>query len=696
MFKSPVGQSPVANQTPVTPAVDEKTSATTQAPAPKPRVTGSAPAFVAPGKPLVQRGLQSGPPSKGQGQAPLLVADPHVLPPGSKEYGQMIQLPPSKPRAESGSPTALRLPDLPVDDAPKATPPGPTGPKPASGQTLTAQLANFDKTQLQGTGFQEPDSAAQARLELTQDANRFVTTQKTTTALAPRFVELRLDAQTAEALTTLPARQALDTLGQALLLGDLDKANPALQLLGQALAREVATLPLDEQQALLVGRGDTFIDGLLGFVDDARPGVPTSAKALNPVQREIMDRLIDHIGAQLPNHVEADGRTLVMNGKTFTRGDKLGQGSFGEVHLYTAKDGDKLAVKVPRQADSGPGATGRDRRARQPAAEARTMLQAQGTLKSGPNDTENDATHVLPLRGVARTASGEVWLATEFAEFGSASQLMMNIEFAKANGARGPAELDSGKPALGAEQALRIQLTMLRDVLMGARQLQELQGLVHFDLRGDNILVDKDGSLLIGDFGQARPSQQGQVDLRTLGDIPRLTSSPELMGSGAPVSDKTDIWSLGVLAHQLLFGTLPEVIHGVESLDDVPQALQQFGKDTDARAYKPATPPGYSVTSGTTPAQQNQASLGLTSVQKLINSMLHPDPAQRPTLQALLETSLLSDPALGGPEIRSQIQQLAQGTGPLPVSTYVKSPATLQAPAPSVYFQSPVTAPTQS
>ena len=56
--------------------------------------------------------------------------------------------------------------------------------------------------------------------------------------------------------------------------------------------------------------------------------------------------------------------TLVMNGKTFTRGEKLGQGSFGEVHLYTAKDGDKLAVKVPRQADSGPGATGRDPRAR--------------------------------------------------------------------------------------------------------------------------------------------------------------------------------------------------------------------------------------------------------------------------------------------------------------------------------------------
>ena len=116
--------------------------------------------------------------------------------------------------------------------------------------------------------------------------------------------------------------------------------------------------------------------------------------------------------------------------------------------------------------------------------------------------------------------------------------------------------------AVGPREAARVGIAV-------ARALEEAhaQGVLHRDLKPSNILIPRDGRLRVVDFGLARATRgspaaavsgEGDVE-RDLGDS--WEGSPYYMSPeqwvGAADTPATDIWSLGLILHELATGRHP-------------------------------------------------------------------------------------------------------------------------------------------
>lgn len=81
------------------------------------------------------------------------------------------------------------------------------------------------------------------------------------------------------------------------------------------------------------------------------------------------------------------------------------------------------------------------------------------------------------------------------------------------------------------------------------------KGIIHRDIKPQNIIVGKDGSIKVADFGIAHLQSESSTEAReTMGSIHYI--SPE-QAHGDPVDARADIYSLGVVMYELLTGQLP-------------------------------------------------------------------------------------------------------------------------------------------
>jgi eukaryotic-like serine/threonine-protein kinase len=120
---------------------------------------------------------------------------------------------------------------------------------------------------------------------------------------------------------------------------------------------------------------------------------------------------------------------------------------------------------------------------------------------------------------------------------------------------------------------VRIAVGYTRQILSGLAFAHRF-GLVHRDIKPHNALVDSAGHVKVTDFGIAR---SGTSQMTEAGSIIGTAQylSPE-QARGAPVDQRSDIYSVGVLLYELLTGSVPftgdtPVEIAMKHLSEVPQ-----------------------------------------------------------------------------------------------------------------------------
>ena len=126
------------------------------------------------------------------------------------------------------------------------------------------------------------------------------------------------------------------------------------------------------------------------------------------------------------------------------------------------------------------------------------------------------------------------------------------------------------------------RLRLLIEVARAVQYAHE-RGVIHRDLKPGNILIDEEGHPKVLDFGIARLrddsahslTQDGQV----LGTLPYM-STEQLLGDGSRIDARSDVYSLGVLAYELIGGQLP---HPRLNTSTIFEALDILRNDTPPR-----------------------------------------------------------------------------------------------------------------
>lgn len=107
-------------------------------------------------------------------------------------------------------------------------------------------------------------------------------------------------------------------------------------------------------------------------------------------------------------------------------------------------------------------------------------------------------------------------------------------------------------------------------------------GVVHRDLKPGNIMIDKDGSVRIMDFGIARSLKKERITGAGM-----MIGTPDYMSpeqaEGKDVDHRSDVFSLGLILYEMVTGEIPKVLD-IPIPDDLDRAIRKcLERDTERR-----------------------------------------------------------------------------------------------------------------
>ncbi|SCV03386.1 LAMI_0H07734g1_1 [Lachancea mirantina] len=326
--------------------------------------------------------------------------------------------------------------------------------------------------------------------------------------------------------------------------------------------------------------------------------VPKRAKTLRIIAREASEARQSPKGRSLKRKntkmwgtrvVEVTDKGTVAINKTknsngdykefaWIKGEMIGKGSFGSVYLgLNVTTGEMIAVKqveVPRFSAQD--------------EQAHNVLEA---LKSEVS-TLQDLDHLNIVQYLGFENKGNIYsLFLEYVAGGSVGSLIRFL-----------GHFD--------EKLIRF-LTV--QVLAGLSYLHS-RGILHRDMKADNILIDSDGVCKISDFGISKKSSNiyTNSDMTMRGTV--FWMAPEMVDTKQGYSAKVDIWSLGCVVLEMFAGKRPW------SNLEVVAAMFQIGKSKSA-------PP---IPEDTLPLISEQG-------RDFLDACFEIDPERRPTADKLLE-----------------------------------------------------------
>ncbi|KAJ3223955.1 hypothetical protein HDU81_008823 [Chytriomyces hyalinus] len=231
----------------------------------------------------------------------------------------------------------------------------------------------------------------------------------------------------------------------------------------------------------------------------------------------------------------------------YVLGRTLGEGSFGKVKLAThTLTGQEVAVKVVDKIH---------------AAVVAREIETWRHLHH-PN--------IAQLLEVLVTES-KIYMITEYCEGGEAFDYLCSV-----------GRMDDG------EAATR---KLFREIVMAVGYCHE-KNFVHRDLKLENVLLTKDLTVKVIDFGFTRPFKEQHLLDTYCGSV--AYAAPEMILGKKYSGPQADIWSLGVILYTLLCGSLPfdddneSIVHQkISELDyELPDYLHEDSKSLISQILK--------------------------------------------------------------------------------------------------------------